>query len=329
MKLIVLFIVTCAIVMDSVGQQNPQYSQYMHNTYLLNPAISGTSNGIDAVIGGRSQWSGLEGAPQTAFISLHTPIAKKLKLRYNPAIRISNPPKGIEKRKDFGIKHAIGGQLLVDQYGAFTRQNASFSYAMHLPLSQKLKFSVGLRAGMSNNVFDQSKAQVLNIIDNSLNYNDPTYNSYISNNLNKFIFDFGAGLYVYTENLFLGLNADNLTRDLLKFGVGNVNFNTQMHYNAIFGYNFRARDFTITPSVLIKKMQPTPFSIDASVMMNYKGKFWFGPSYRHGDAVIGIIGISIKNKFRIGYSYDYSISRFNAVSSGGHEIMLGLKFGSK
>ena len=44
-------------------------------------------------------------------------------------------------------------------------------------------------------------------------------------------------------------------------------------------------------------------------------------------ALIAMVGMNISQRFKVGYSYDFSISRFNNYSSGGHELTLGLMLG--
>jgi hypothetical protein len=40
-----------------------------------------------------------------------------------------------------------------------------------------------------------------------------------------------------------------------------------------------------------------------------KNSFWVGGSYRLNDAVSGLIGIILKEKFTIAYAYDFSVSK--------------------
>jgi len=46
----------------------PQYSQYMQNMYVLNPAASCLESDIDINLGFRQQWAGFDGAPQPGYV---------------------------------------------------------------------------------------------------------------------------------------------------------------------------------------------------------------------------------------------------------------------
>ena len=54
-------------------------------------------------------------------------------------------------------------------------------------------------------------------------------------------------------------------------------------------------ELTITPSVLIKAMAPSPLSIDVTCTATYDKFIWFGLTYRHRDAMVGILGLNINN----------------------------------
>src|SRR5438093_3152928 len=61
----------------TIAQQRPHYTQYILNNYILNPALTGIENYTDVKISARDQWVGLNGAPQTFYLSVHGPIGKK------------------------------------------------------------------------------------------------------------------------------------------------------------------------------------------------------------------------------------------------------------
>src|ERR1700749_3937718 len=58
------------------AQQRPQYTQYVFNNYLLNPALSGIENYTDVKAGYRSQWTGLQGAPVTSYLTVNAPLGQ-------------------------------------------------------------------------------------------------------------------------------------------------------------------------------------------------------------------------------------------------------------
>ena len=315
----------------SNAQQMPQYSQYLRNQFMVNPAAAGVYDFVDVTMGGRWQWVGFGDEPRTAYLSITSPVTKKPRPRYNPALRTSSGPIRNPEIKTGKLKHAVGGQFIADQYGAFRTMEVAGTYALHMPISRNFNLSFGTRLGLSNNTFLADKAQVLNVVDPTQNYPaDLTYNKFIGTNAtsNKYIMNLGAGFYLYSNKVFVGISADQLTRDLVEFGSGTANFNNQMHFKATAGVKFDLNDnLTMTPALLVKYMNPAPPSIEGSLQLEYKEWLWMGVSYRHTDAVVGMVGLNVSDKFKFGYSYDFSLSRFNAFSSGGHEIVLGLMLG--
>jgi type IX secretion system PorP/SprF family membrane protein len=325
-KLFSIIYFVCAVISVS-AQQIPQYSQYMRNQFMVNPGAAGVYDFMDFTMSGRWQWVGFGDEPRTAFLSGSTVIGKRNRQRYNPAFRISQGVVRNPEIKTGKLKHAVGGQLLADQYGAFRKLNFAGTYAIHLPVSRNYNLSFGTRLGLTNNSFLQDKAVALNPTDPFSAYGggDQGYDDFVANNSNKFIMDVGAGFYLYSKKMFFGVAADHLSRDFVEFGSGTVNFNTQIHFNATAGIKLPINDdLTLIPSVLVKNMRPAPFSLEGSLLAEYKEWLWMGVSYRNSDAVVGMFGFNVSETFKFGYSYDFSVSRMNQVSSGGHELVLGI-----
>ncbi len=326
----ILILVWFIAPLGSFAQQIPQYSQYLRNQFMINPAAAGVYDFIDITLSGRWQWLGFDDSPRTAYLSGCTVLGKRSTPKYNPAFRTSGGPVRNPEIKTGKLKHAVGGQLLADQYGAFRRINVSGTYAIHVPVSKKYNISFGTKLGLSNNTFLKEKAVVLNTTDPFQSYagGDTEYDGYVADQSSKMIMDIGAGFYFYSNDLFFGINTDHLSKDFVEFGAGTANFNTQMHYNITGGYKIPVNeDFTLMPALLLKYMKPAPVSLEGSVQVEYKEWLWTGVSYRHTDAIAGMFGLNLNEMFKFGYSYDFSLSRFNDVSSGSHEIVLGIMLG--
>lgn len=328
MKKILVLVSCVAFVGSSFSQQMPQYSQYLRNQFMVNPAAAGVYDFVDVTVGGRWQWIGFGDEPRTAYLSVTSPVSSKPKPKYNPALRISSGPVRNPEIKTGKLKHAVGGQLIADQYGAFRTMTVAGTYALHMPISKNYNLSFGTRLGLTNNTFLKDKAQTLNIVDATQGYSDLTYDQFAANNSSKWIMDLGLGFYLYSQKAFFGISADRLTKDMVEFGSGTANFNTQMHFNATAGYKIPLNEnLSLTPALLAKFMSPAPVSVEGSLQLEYKEWLWAGVSYRHKDAIIGMVGLNINEMFKFGYSYDFSLSRFNDFSGGGHEIVLGIMLG--
>lgn len=326
------FAIICLLTAPVMAQQIPQYSQYMINPFMVNPAAAGIYEFADVTLGGRWQWVGFGDEPKSAYLSGSAVIRSKKRVMYNPSYRVSQEAPALPQVETGKLKHAVGGQVIADQYGAFGRIHFSGSYALHIPLNDKINLSFGTRVGLSNNTFLRDKASVLNPNDPYSAYSggDLEYDQFVSTNLNKYIMDISAGLFLYHQNFFVGVAFDHLSKDFVKFGAGEVNFNTQIHYNVMLGGKIPLNeDFNLVPSIMLKNMRPTPLSIEGSLLAQYKEMIWLGASYRHNDAIVAMVGFAINQRFRLGYSFDYSISRLQKVNSGGHELLLGVLLGKR
>lgn len=302
------------------AQQLTQLSQYLQNHFVINPAAMGINDEVDLNLSFRQQWVGFENSPQTYYFSGHSKIGGKESPKYNPSLRTSS--RRVVKTstvKTGKLKHSMGGNIMMDKYGAFRRINGNAAYAIHVPLSKGMNLSCGVGLGAANVGFDQTKVTMLDP-------NDNTYNEFIgTGNQNKTLFDLNAGLYLYSEYLFVGYSNSQVFQNKLTFG-DVTNSKLKTHHYVLMGYKILMNeDWSVTPNVLLKYMQPAPMAIDINARFDFQDKFFFGGSYRHKDAVVGVVGLNL-NGFKIGYSYDFTISTLRKHNSGGHEIIVGYKW---
>lgn len=324
-----LLLAFVSFTLFSFSQQLPQYSQYLRNQVMINPGAVGAYDFVDITLGGRYQWVGFDNSPKTAYAYVST-VLNKPRMRYNPSLRTSNGPVRNPQVSTGRLKHALGGQLVIDEYGAFRSFSANAVYAIHLPVTRSTNISFGTKVGISNNSFLQDRATVLTQMPGYTGpaATDNEFDSYVANQSNLNYLNIGLGFYYYGERFFAGISSDRLTQDLVAFGSGTADFEPNMHFNFSGGYKFDLNDnTTLMPAVLVKYMAPAPVSIEGSVQLEYKEWLWGGLSYRHADAVVGMVGCNVSEMFKIGYSYDFSISGLNKVNSGGHEVVLGIMLG--
>lgn len=317
-----LISISCMILIVVVGnsQQLTQLSQYHQNHFIINPAAMGLNDEVDLNLSFRQQWVGFDNAPQTYYFSGHGLLGRKEGSKYNPSLRTSRRgPVKAPTVKTGKLKHSVGGNVMMDKYGPFQRLNFNGAYSIHVPLSKAMNLACGIGIGGANLAFDQSKVTMLN-------GTDQTYSSFLgSGGQQKFLADLNTGLYLYTQYLFFGYSTSQVLQQ--KFNFGDVTeAKLKTHHYILAGYRIDINaDWNIIPNVLVKFMTPSPAAIDLNAKVNYLDKFFIGASYRHKDAIVGFAGIQY-NGFKLGYSYDYTISTLKKQNSGGHEVLIGYKF---
>jgi type IX secretion system PorP/SprF family membrane protein len=304
------------------AQQRPQYTQYIFNNYLLNPALSGIENYTDFKAGFRKQWAGIDGGPQTTFAAAHWSLGQDY-LWKNP---LSMPEKGDDPMSDNYMQNytsspahsGVGAIVVLDKAGPLTRLDASLTYAYHLQLGGTLNLSVGVAAGITR--FG------INVAD--LTLEDPADPALRNTIVSQYKPDLALGLWLYGARFFAGLSVQQILPQKLAFTTDAAyNLGKEVpHAFATLGYKFSI-DETISaiPSIMVKYVRPTSPSIDANLKLNFKDKFWLGGSYRYNDSYSALAGFNISRLFNITYSYDLSTSELGKISNGSHEIVLGIQ----
>jgi type IX secretion system PorP/SprF family membrane protein len=308
------------------AQQRPQYTQYVFNNYLLNPAVSGIENYTDFRAGYRSQWSGLEGAPVTSYVSVNAPIGSNF-IEGDAASLSSgsdNPLSRSFTRNYMAAEphHGIGLIAIGDRAGPITQTSVAATYAYHLGLTPKLNLSVGVMAGVNRISLDLSQVTLENPSDPAIN----------NGNTSQFKPDVGLGVWAYSGNYYIGASVQQLIKQTISFGDASL-YNqgkTVPHYFLTGGIKiFLDEDITLLPSFLIKKVDPAPLSYDINLKLAFSNKIWVGGSYRHNDSKSAMAGINISSVINIGYAYDFTSSNLRTVSNGSHEIVLAILFNNR
>lgn len=288
--LIFALMLTCY---SGFAQQDAQYTQYMYNTININPAYAG-SRGVMSVFGlHRTQWVGLDGAPTTNTFSLNTPI--------------SNSNLG------------VGFSLVNDRIGPTSDNTISADISYTIPMNEVYKLSFGVKA--SGNIFnlDTDKLDPSNPIDPNLqNFN------------NEFSPNFGAGVYLHSDKLYLGLSVPNFMQDS-KYNDNEVAvFQERMNFYFIGGYVFDVSpSIKFKPAVLTKMVAGSPLQVDASANFLFFDKFMLGGAYRWDAAVSALAGFQVTDGLFIGYSYDMETTQLRRYNSGSHEVFLRFELFNK
>jgi len=288
--LIFALMLTCY---SGFAQQDAQYTQYMYNTININPAYAG-SRGVMSVFGlHRTQWVGLDGAPTTNTFSFNTPI--------------SNSNLG------------VGFSLVNDRIGPTSDNTISADISYTIRMNEVYKLSFGVKA--SGNIFnlDTDKLDPSNPIDPNLqNFN------------NEFSPNFGAGVYLHSDKLYLGLSVPNFLQDS-KYNDNEVAvFQERMNFYFIGGYVFDvSQSIKFKPAFLTKMVTGSPLQVDASANFLFFDKFMLGGAYRWDAAVSALAGFQVTDGLFIGYSYDMETTQLRRYNSGSHEVFLRFELFNK
>ncbi len=318
--LLVVLIFTCSVAL-TMAQQRPQYTQYVFNNYLLNPALSGIENYTNIMAGYRSQWTGLQGAPVTSYITFSAPLGDQFingDASAFPAAGGENPASRLYTQYYQAAEphHGIGFTIVTDKAGPITQTDINATYAYHLGISATFNLALGVAAGVSRTALNTSEI--------TTEYVDPAiYNG----KGGQWSPDLGAGIWGYSSSFYFGVSAQQILPQNLYYSTTNSLYQNKSvpHFFFTAGYKiFMSDDLTFMPSVMVKEINPIPVTYDITGKISFRDVFWLGGSYRHDDSVSILAGFNLSSLINVGYSYDITTSALNTVSNGTHEIVLSL-----
>lgn len=290
MKKLVLVFVFFSIV--SHAQQDAQFTQYMYNTIEVNPAYAG-SRGVLSVFGlYRTQWVGLDGAPETSTFSVNTPL----------------------KNSDLGL----GVSLVNDKIGPTTENTLSADLSYTIPTSESWNLSFGVKG----------TANIFNLDVNKLSMEDQDDQQF-QNLKNRISPNVGAGIYFHSDKAYVGLSVPNFIETNRYDADDTAIFKDKINYYLIAGYVFnldRLEYIKFKPALMTKMVEGAPLQVDVSGNFMFNDKFVLGLAYRWSASVSAMAGFQVTKGMYVGYGYDHETTRLRKYNSGSHEIFLRFDF---
>ncbi|MCH2215849.1 MAG: type IX secretion system membrane protein PorP/SprF [Flavobacteriales bacterium] len=298
-KKILLGIVVVFATADAFAQQSPLYTMYMWNQLIINPAYAGSREALTASAVWREQWVGLEGAPSTQVLSIHSPL----------------PNDNI----------GLGFTVQNDNIGPVNNTGIWGDFAYRMKVTQKSRLALALRGGFAIHQADLRNLQTGDA------EQDPAFTNNVENN---FLPNFGFGAYYYSDRGYVGVSSPSLIENELNSGNNIVGSDPldldNRHFYLLAGYvfNLTADSGTVMfrPSTVVRAVKGAPVSFDIAANFLIKQKLWVGASYRYQDAIAAMVSFNFTQHLQAGYSYDFGTSDLNNYHNGSHEIMLTYDF---
>jgi type IX secretion system PorP/SprF family membrane protein len=282
---LLLIFITILTVKDMSAQQDPQYTQYMYNMNIMNPAYAGSKESLSITALYRTQWAGLDGAPETITLSAHAPVGERV---------------------------GLGLSAIKDELGPISETNVYIDFSYTLPMGESLKLALGIKGG----------ATFHDVGLTSLELQDPG-DPFFSEDISNVYPNVGAGAFLYTENFYLGLSVPNFLNSIHLDENGLQYGSETQHFFATAGYVFQISDnFKLKPSVMVKSAFDAPISLDGNLNALFFDRFEIGASYRLDDSFSGLVGFQVTDFLRIGYAYDHITSELKGVGSASHEVIV-------
>lgn len=282
-------------VLESNAQQDSQFTQYMYNTQTINPAYVG-SRGVLSFNGlYRTQWVGLDGAPETLNFSVNSPISDRV---------------------------GLGASFYSDKIGPSTESNITIDFSYSLPLNENDTYlTFGLKGGMN----------ILNVDYTLLNAEDPGAPDFANNIENRTSPGVGAGVYLRgKDKWYAGISVPNLLETDHYDDIAVSDVTEKMHFYVIGGYVFdMSESVKFKPAVLGKAVVGAPIAVDVSANFMFYDKLTLGAAYRWDAAVSGLAGFQFTDNIMLGYAYDYDTTELGNYNHGSHEFFIRFELGTK
>ncbi|MCT4604067.1 MAG: type IX secretion system membrane protein PorP/SprF [Marinifilum sp.] len=278
------------------AQEDIRFSNYSYNRLFYNPAYAGSNRFMEAVLAYRNQWVGVEGSPETAILSVQTPI----------------------NYTNFGL-----GAVVYNNKFGIQKDNAVFlNYAYHLQVSYEGKLSMGIQAGFVNKQVNWTELTTYDP-----NFPSPNDPAFPDQDISTWVPNFGIGFYYHTPKYYLGLSAPRLLSNDQPATEG---FSDNMQFklkNTVFylggGANFIvSSELKFKPSLLVISSYSGTTTAMTNFDMEHESGVSLGFGYRTDDSWAGIIGYQLSQKLRFSYSYEKYFGKYQSKGYTNHEIIL-------
>ncbi|PLX08808.1 MAG: hypothetical protein C0596_05795 [Marinilabiliales bacterium] len=274
------------------GQQLPHFRNPYFNLTVMNPATLTVTDIPDIMLDHRAQLIGFTGAPRISTLS-----GKYL------------------FREDMGA----GAYIMNDTYGITQRLDFSLDYA-YLLKTEQFHLSFGLAWTLTQYKINGTEISIYDSYDQVINQtiDDKTWKP-----------DANAGIFIYNNNFYAGFSVLQLFKTKYTFFQSTNEvpglIQDQRHFTISGAYNIydSQNQHKISPFTNIYLAKGTPFKFDLGANYSYKSSFLSSLYLSKGDALVFSAGYKY-DRYYFSYSFDFVLSRIKNVSSGAHEICIGV-----
>ena len=306
LKPLIIGILTMFVTTSNVTAQDPEFSQFYANQIYLNPAFAGTVRCPRVSMVHRNQWPGISGTYVTNAVSYDQHIES--------------------------ISGGLGFMFTSDN-AANTLKTNRFSaiYSYQVKVNRKFSMRFGAEATFFQKSLDWNKLTFGDMVDPRRGFVYQTGDLPRGGNVSGV--DFSAGVLGFSEVFYFGVAAHHLTQPNESVIIGNspLPMKITAHAGAVIpmaggASKYTSNDVSISPNIMYRQ-QGTFTQLNMGLYVK-KGPMAAGVWYRNKDSFIVLLGIQT-DAFKIGYSYDLTVSKLTTATGGAHEVTMGITFKCK
>ncbi|HEY3404925.1 MAG TPA: type IX secretion system membrane protein PorP/SprF [Ohtaekwangia sp.] len=271
----------------SFCQQDPLYSQYIINPFIINPAYAGYSKDLNALAAYRLQWAGYDGSPVTMNASGHIALTDN--------------------------RMGLGLTVLTDKIGSEETTTIQASYAYHLLFKKNVRISFGLNGGVVNYKNDFSNL----VIDE----NDPKFQS----NINVFKPTVGAGVIFSSDHFFIGLSVPKMLESSASVdGTNLILYNQHAYAHLAYLFTVSPR-LKLKPFVMGRAVQGSTLNTDFGICLNADDSYTIGLFTRNLNTYGFLAKLNLGDMVRMGYVFELPTNKSVGSQYTSHEVTLGIR----
>jgi type IX secretion system PorP/SprF family membrane protein len=303
-KEIVIVILSClGLSVSSVSGQDLAFSQFYANPVYLNPALAGNKFCPRITLNYRNQYPSLDDHYVSYSFSSDTYVNS--------------------------ISGGIAALVTADMSGPLATYSGSAVYSYSFSLGRDLLMNAAMQVGYlqyrlnwENLIFeDMIVPGTGEIIEGTESQPDKLSIGNV---------DFATGVLAgYKQRFYLGVAVHHLTTPDLAFYTGStsrVNMRITVHSGALFYLepDYEGNDLrrlSVSPN-LVYMQQGEFHQLNAGVSVNvypFVAGVWLRHNFSNPDAMIASLGFQ-QAQYKIGYSYDFTLSRMGLPAGGAHEV---------
>jgi type IX secretion system PorP/SprF family membrane protein len=287
MKHLYIIFILSVSVLTVAAQDIPLFTQKMTNSFMYNPAVAGHSSG-SLTYSFRKNFSGVQNAPKTNFLSFHTPFSNH--------------------------RFGFGMNVYQEDVNFLKNTYASAAFAYHLKINQSNVLSFG--------VSGEYNFMRLNGNTNSTE-SDPDYIKLANGDLDDV--DFSFGMLYHTRYLKFGLAANRLATAWVKEEDQFIltNYYTGFLQGMI---PLRGGNDLLEPYITYRQFAENSNQIDLGLYYTINDMIVLGAAYRTSSTASLSGGFRINNKLLLGYTYEVFMGDIRSQVGANSEITLRYDF---